>query len=183
MMRISFIAWSTLILALIAWGGVGFFAWTISGEEGGRVSRLTASQHSMSDAANAARAHALAQDTAEARGALTGLLNVDVVSVADTVESAGRGIGVQTKVASVLPEAAPPSSGGPPVHAVGFVVTADGKFSSLMRAVQLFETLPIPSQVERLDISQTPNSGDASTPDSWHINIYIRVLTTSAISS
>ena len=179
MNRLSLIAWSTLALALLAWTGVGFFAWTISGAKSERLARLVVTHQSSNDAANAVRIHGLAEDTAQARAALGTLLTTDVVSVANAIESAGKGIGVDTKVSSVLPEGAPTQSpGGPPVQAVGFVVSADGKFSALMHTVALFETLPVPSQITRLDISKTP--GEAS--DAWHLDLYIKVLTTTISS-
>lgn len=183
MKRISFIAWCTLSLALIAWAGVGFFAWTISGAEDDRRARLSVSHQSSSDAASAVRTHTLAGDTAQARAALETLLNADVVSVANAIESSGKAIGVATKVSSVLPAGAPfEASGGSAVQIIGFVVSADGKFSLLMRAVQLFESLPAPSKIDRFDISQTPNAGSAAA-DAWHLDLEIKVLTTSMVSS
>jgi hypothetical protein len=182
MKRLTLIAWLTVLLALCAWGAVGFFARNISAQESDRTTRVAATEESSTKAAMNVRAHALAQDTEVERTELGDILNVDVVAIADAIEAAGRSIGVPVKVSNVQSESSPPSPpSGPKIQAVGFVVGADGKFSGLMRAVQLFETLPIPSEIERLDISHTPNLDGG--PDSWHLNILIRVLTTSAISS
>lgn len=176
---------STAILiataALIAWGLVGYFAWTINVDESKRLADAREAQMATIANAHAVRTHALALDTAKEREQLKTLLGVDVVSAAYMIEGVGRASGVAVKLGDALPEGAQASEGFAP-KTVGFVVRADGKFSALMRAARLFETLPIPSSVTRVDIERAPrSSGDKS--NLWHMNVYIRILTTSDISS
>ncbi len=176
---------STAILiaasALLAWGLVGYFAWTINMDEGNRLANARDAQMATIANAHAVRTHALALDTVEEGKQLKELLDVDVVSAAYMIEGVGKEAGVTVKLGDAVPEGVAPSDALAP-KTVGFVVTADGKFAALVRAAQLFETLPIPSSVTRVDIERAPrSSGDTSSL--WHMNVYIRVLTTSDISS
>ena len=172
---------SVVVLALAAWGLVGYFAWTITRDEDkrvmdGREAQLVAIQN-----AQAIRTHALALDTATDGAKLKNLLDLDVVSVSNMIEEAGRSAGVKVKLGNAQPERGA-TSDGLTIRAVGFIITADGKFSELLRAARLFEALPIPSSVTRLDIERAPASFGGA-PSAWHLNAYIRVLTTSDISS
>src|SRR3989338_4882635 len=168
---------SAVILALAAWGFVGYFAWTIAGDEDKRVADGREAQLVAIQNAQAIRTHALALDTATDGAKLKNLLDLDVVSVSNMIEEAGRSAGVKVKLGNAQPERGA-TSDGLTIRAVGFIVTADGKFSELLRAARLFEALPIPSSVTRLDIERAPASFGGA-PSAWHLNAYIRVLTTS----
>ena len=170
-----------LVLMLSAWGLVGFFAWTINTDEAQRIVDAQNSRIAAVTGAQAVRTHAIVQDTAEERAALQNLLNVDVVSASYMIEEVGKIAGVKVKLSDAQPENL--STTDPlALKTVGFVISVDGKFSALMRTVRLFENLPIPSSVSRLDIEHAPKSaGDTSSL--WHMNVYLRVLTTSDISS
>ncbi|OGG63895.1 hypothetical protein A3C18_01990 [Candidatus Kaiserbacteria bacterium RIFCSPHIGHO2_02_FULL_54_11b] len=170
-----------LVVALCAWGLVGFFAWNIGVDESQRLVGAQDAQRATIAGASSARTHALALETAEEGTALKGLLNVDIVSTSNMIEAVGKAAGVSVKLGDALPENLPVSD-GIPLKAIGFVVAVDGRFPALMRAARLFETLPIPSTVTRLDIEHAPR-GAGKTSDIWHMNVYIRVLTTSDISS
>lgn len=174
-------AFAVLALALSAWGLVGFFAWTITADESERVENAENAERRAIASASSVRTHALVQETAKEGTQLQDLLNVDVVSAAYMIEAVGKTAGVTVKLGDALPENGR-ASGEVAVKAVGFVVQANGKFPALMHAARLFETLPIPSSVTRLDIEHTPRSSP-SAPSLWHMNVHIRVLTTSDISS
>lgn len=168
-----------LTLAVVAWGLVALFAWTISVDEAARSASAGDEQKAVVTNAVALRMHALAQETAGDGETLKKLLNVDVVSASYMIEEVGKIAGVAVKLSDAQPENAQAADGSV-AKAVGFVVAADGKFPALMHAARLFETLPIPSSVTRLDIERTPQpSGKPS--GIWHMNVYIRVLTTSDI--
>ncbi|MDO8514407.1 MAG: hypothetical protein Q7S50_02590 [bacterium] len=181
--RFSYIALCTLGALVLAWAAVGYFAWTIHSDEIARTVYVEDIQQSSMKDASAVRAHALAEETVKERTQLDELLKVDVVSIANMIESVGKAVGVEMKLGAAQPENAPASDTSIRINAVGFVVEAQGKFSALMRAVQLFETLPVPSSVLRIDIERTPSSGSGSALAPWHMNVYIRVLTTADISS
>jgi len=182
--RLTYVQWLALALSLLAWAGTIYFASTLSQGESDRAASVANAQQSSTEQDSAVRTHALVQDSAAQRTQLGALLDTDVVSIANMIEAAGKAAGVTVTLGDAVPETAPPSTpGGPSVQAVGFVIDGQGTFAELMRAAQLFETLPIPSSVERLDIQKVPSAAGASSANSWHMNISIRVLTTSNISS
>jgi hypothetical protein len=111
------------------------------------------------------------------------VLDVDVISVVDMLEASGKAAGVKLVVSSVQPEGAPPLQGAGTTQVIGtgFVVEAQGKFSSLMHVAQLFETLPVPSKVGRLDIEHI-NVAEQKTSGVWRMNVQVHILTTSDTS-
>lgn len=170
-----------VILALAAWALVGYFAWTIAEDEGRRVADGREAQLVIIRDAQAVRTHALALDAAQDGAKLKSLLDLDVVSVSNMIEEVGRTAGVKVKLGDAQSERGA-ASDGLAIRAVGFIVTAEGRFQELLHVLRLFETLPIPSSVTRLDIERGPKSSGGA-PSLWHMNVYIRVLTTSDISS
>jgi len=181
----TYAAYALFAIALLSWVGVVLFAWTITGEQDDRTATLQALQDSSSAQAVNQREHGLLSDTVAERSALDTFLNVDVISVASMISSVGKSAGVNMQLSNALSENAPASQPptGLPVNAVGFSIDARGQFSRLMRAAQLFETLPLPSSVERFDLERTSGTGGSAPSDSWHMSLFIRVLTTTAISS
>ena len=172
---------SVVVLALAAWGLVGYFAWTITRDEDKRVMDAREAQLVAIRNAQAIRTHALALDAAGGGAKLRELLDLDVVSVSNMIEEAGKAAGGKGKLGNAQPER-DATSDGLAIPAVGFIVTADGKFQELLHVARLFEALPIPSSVTRLDIERAPTSS-GGVSGTWHMNAYIRVLTTSDISS
>ena len=181
--RFFYIALCTFGACVLAWAAVVYFAWTIRSDEIARAASIQNIQESSVKGASAVRMHALAEETTKERAQLEELLKGDVVSIANMIEAVGKTVGVEMKLGAAQQESAPTSDANVRINAVGFVVEAQGKFSALMRAAQMFETLPIPSSIIRLDIERTPNSARGSAAASWHMNAYIRVLTTADISS
>lgn len=179
---LTYAAWFMLCLALIAVGLVGFFAWTISTDQTDRLAHAEKNRKAALEKASAIRTHALVRDTEKQRTELNTLLDVDVVSAAYMIEAVGKSAGVAIKLGDAVPENIPSSSGSMPLKAVGFVVEADGKFSALMRAMRLLETLPLPSTLTSFDIEHVPASA-GSRSDQWHMNVSVHILTTSDISS
>lgn len=176
---ITYIEWIVFPLALFAWVAVGYFAWAISTDEADRTALVKITQVTESKGAVAVRLHAIVQDTAAQRAQLDSALRVDVVSVVDMIEAAGKAAGVNIAVSNAQPESAPSpkATRGSQVMATGFAIEAEGKFPALMHAVQLFETLPVPSKLERLDIEHMASTSSRAS-HTWHMSAYIRVLTT-----
>lgn len=170
-------SWFALALALAALAGAGYFGWQISKDKLARAEALQSAQESATRREAAARVHALAVDTQAQRERLKGFLDVDVLSAVEVIEAAARAAKVKMEVGSAQSENAP--SGSDSVKAVGFHVSAEGSFAALMRALQLFETLPLPSSVVRFELERA--SGSTGAP--WRMNAYIRVLTTAPVSS
>jgi hypothetical protein len=172
-----------MAVTVCVWTGVVFFVQSIASSEAARVVDTQNAQQSSTQQSTLVRMHAMAQDTAQDRARLDQLLTVDVGAAATMLQNVGKTTDVTVKLSGALPELPPPGTpSGPQIQAVGFAVQADGTFAALMRTEQLFETLPLASSIERFDIQRAPGTGGPGT-DVWHMSAYIRVLTTSDISS
>ncbi len=180
----TYISWGLLALAILAWAAVGLFAWTIQGDESAQAIDIQATQQSSTAQTSEIRMHALAQDTASNRSALSALLNVNIVSIVNMIQASGKANGVDAKVSNALPETLPFNTSGPnAIGAVGFTVEATGIFSALIHVAQLLETLPIPSSLDELDIQETPSLTGTPATGEWQMNASVNVLTTSIPSS
>lgn len=173
-------AWGALLAAVFAWAGAGFFGWTIMQDERIRTESVQSAQEFSTRKDSAVRVHALAVDTASARARLDDLLNVGVVSAVDVLEGVAKVAKVDVKLSNTQSDSVGVQSGPSSVKAIGFVVSAQGNFASMMRLLALFETLPLPSSITRFDLERTSGTSGASP---WRLNAYIRVLTTADISS
>ena len=181
-MRLNFryVAWPLLLLAILTWCAVGLFVWVILTDEEDRATSVQSMQETESKEASALRLYSLAQDTAQKREQLDKIFHTDVVSMVDMIESAGKTAGAKLVVSNVQTQDTPlaQTASGSPIIATGFVVEAQGTFPSIMHLVRLFETLPVPSKLDRLDVERT----SAATPGAsglWRINAHLNVLTTS----
>jgi hypothetical protein len=178
-----YIAGALIVVTLLAWTGVVFFVRGISDAEAARVIQIQNTQQSSTQQSALVRMHAIAEDTVEDRARLDQLLSVDVVSTATVLRNVGKTTHVDVKLSGALPELPPGKTpSGPQIQAVGFSVQADGTFAALMRTVQLIETLPLASSIVSLDIQRAQDSAGVGT-GTWHMSVYIRVFTTSNISS
>lgn len=178
-----YIAWLLLGVAVLAWAATGWFSWTISSVEAQRANDIEEAQRSSAQQNTVVRIHALVQDTTVQRAELDQLLTTDVVSVANTLKGIGNAAGVNVTLSGAVPEtSSDPASANSDIQVVGFSLQADGTFAALMHAEELLETLPLASSVDRVDIQRAPTQ--AGAPNGlWHLNAFIRVLTTAPISS
>jgi hypothetical protein len=127
--------------------------------------------------ASASQLQSLARETSTARGELDALAKVDVVSMVDTIDKVGKDAGVYIQIGQALPEATKDSS----IHAVNFQLGAEGSFTSLLNAIALLESLPIPASLEQVQLIHT--GGNSAGPASWHMSLRLRILSTADISS
>jgi hypothetical protein len=180
----TYLSWLSFLGALACVCGVIFFASIILGEKASFAARAGESDQASLQQATDARMRALIHDSAASRARLEGLVQVDLLSAVDLIESIGKTTGVKLQVSDASPEA---NGSGKiaTLHAVGFVVGAEGSFPSLMRTVELLETLPLPASIENIDISRTPidTTPAGGSPPAWHMNLRIRLLTATTISS
>jgi hypothetical protein len=178
----TYLSWILLTAAVCAWCGVVYVAWFVQQAEGDYTTQLQTLQQSSFAQNSALRMHAAAQDTASDRDKLTRLLNVDIVSASAMLQGTGSVTGVKVKLSGALPENGPtPAPNGPAIQAVGFALQADGSFPALMRTIQLLETLPLASSVVRLDLQGSTDPTQKNPL--WHMDVYMRVFTTSNVSS
>ena len=179
--RIKLMSWVLLILALAAWGAVGYGANMIRETA---IKRANDSQMAMTKANQAAmnqKVEALAEVTAEKRAQLATLAGADVVSVIDTIDAAGKSAGIEAKVSDASVAGTQQlGKNGDTMRAVMFSVQGDGTIAQVMHALQLYERMPLLSSVDQVEIVKN-TSPDAKAP-AWHISARIKVLTLIQVS-
>lgn len=179
--RDTYLAWFALLLAILLWGAVLYTAMAIRTEAIASADSAARSETQVDKAAYTQRIAALATDTAQERAALDTLVQSDIVSIIDIIEAAGKTARVQATVSDALPEGgAQEMPGGSQLQVVSFIVQAQGSFSSLMRAISLFEHLPLPSSVGQVELQYLSTTDSRAQP--WRMTVRIRVLTTAASS-
>ena len=124
------------------------------------------------------RARALASATSDERARLLTIAGPDASAIVRAIQSVGTDANVPIQIgqASIAPVS-------DPLHAVSFIIEADGSFSSITRAIELFGSLPIPSQIEQFQLEQTPASDPAHPSKQWHLVMTIQFFTSATISS
>jgi len=184
MRTFTFIAWVSLLLGFGAWAGIYFFYETIQEKETARTQRLRSIEQSTQQQTSAARIQALVNDTKDSRAALDAIMTTELLSAVKTVESVGKPLGLVVHVEN----ASPSGSKTGLLHAVSFALSADGSYSSLMRLLQLFETIPLPAIVEQASINKQSDDPKADAPKDapkalWHLELRLKVLTLANVSS
>lgn len=150
-------AFGALILAIAAWVAFGFLALSLDAE---RYRYADARIKAMDDSTRgeaAVRLRTTIRESEAERAALEGVFNVTILEAAETIEATGRRAGATSVT---IGSATPLSNSSRGLTNVAFVVNARGSFTALMRAVALFEVLPIPSVVERFEISERESGWD-----------------------
>ena len=179
----TYLAYSALTVAILAWIGVGYFAMLIHTERAAYTARLQETAQKSDQAAAEALTHIIASGNLTRSASLDALVTSDIPSIIGAIMSVGTSTGVSIKISGAVPEPVPKNQ-KKDVHAVSFLIESTGSFSSLMRAIALLEVVPIASSIDSIDLSQVPRGGDttARTPQLWHLNIKMRVLTTVPVS-
>jgi hypothetical protein len=176
-------SWIVLGCAVLSWCIVGVLFWRINADESDYLTREQQSQVSSGQAQSAAVAHAaVVRSSAEASQA-NAALAVDPVAFATLVQSVAAASGASVQISDALPENISTGATGnaTTLYAFAFAVQVDGSFSSVMRALQLLQTLPAPSSIEEVDLALSPGSGSQAA--SWQMNVRIHLVTTDNISS
>jgi len=179
----TYIAYGALAAAACVWIAVGYFAMVIQNEHAA-YAQQTASAAAQSDqAADDARLHVLASGNIERSLKLDALVAPDVSSIIESIRSVGTASGAAVKISAALPGTVPKSQKD--IHAVAFVIESAGSFSSMMRVLALFDTLPVPSSIELVDLSRASQEDGTATraPQAWRMSLKLRVLTTATVSS
>ncbi|MDP2665417.1 MAG: hypothetical protein Q8P23_02065, partial [bacterium] len=119
----------------------------------------------------ALRLRTLARDTKDLRDELQRILAVDVLSAVDTIEGVGAITGADIRIGAAVPEVETSEGDSADVEVVGFLVEGEGSLNELLRTISLFETLPLASVVQSVEIERV---GSGQT---WRIVARIQVLT------
>lgn len=160
-------AWTSFALALALWGVFGLLVWSLYGERAGYVEASAAAREEELRGQSAARVRASVQDTEVERAALNGLLDVSILRAVEIIETTGRQAGA-TEVS--IGEATPVAlSGNVPagLASVSIVVNLQGSFAAVMRAISLYETLMVPSQLEQFEMEKIEGT--------WRATVRVRV--------
>lgn len=171
---LTLMSFGMLVLAIVAWVGVGFLFADISERLAARADAFSSSDIQNLKQESAIAQHALVADSVSQRSALDTIVATDVVGIANDINAAGKSADTQTTIGSA---SAVDSSQAAGVNEVEFVVQSTGTFQQVWRAAQLFQTLPLPSGVSEIDFEQVPDSG------LWQLTAHIDVLTSAQISS
>jgi hypothetical protein len=175
-------SWVTLVIAILAWAGVVLFAWFVLQMLNNRDTLATSADQAITSQATTARMRALARDTVLERAQLETKAGVDVLDAVKLIEGIASG-NLTLRVSNVQEEKVVATAGGTALQAVSMVVDAEGSFAGLMRAVQMLETLPLPTTLQQLDIGRAPIGEKEPANVTWHMNVRLQFLTTAEISS
>jgi hypothetical protein len=177
----NYLAWLMLAAALIALGGVVFFASTIQEIRDTRIVSAQQLGAASLEASQAASLKSLVSDTADERSELDSIAAVDPSSLADGIMTAGKSAGITIDITDANSESSPSIGSLEPTSAFSFVASASGSFASVMYATELLETLPVPSSIGQIEFTASADSsGASSTKASWQMNAQLQVLTASS---
>ena len=170
---------------MIAWGAVGYFMYVIMMGESMRADTTAVNVTQLAHNAQLSRVGALALKTAGDRARLASLVQVNPVSLVSAIQTSGNAIGssIQISNASSANLPVPLSTKGVDLAAFSFTAQTKGAFPSLIRTLELLETLPVPSSVQAINIARVPTLPGTTVSDPWHIEVQVHVLTTARISS
>lgn len=181
----TIVAFVAVVVGLGAWYGVWLMQGYVVESLAQYQSEISSRMSAQAREAAQARVRSLAAETEHKRAALAKYVVVDPIEATKMIESVGVAARVTLRVNDVSPETIPlpPGSGARPLKAVGFLIEATGSFSAIMKAARLLETLPLPTAVRQLDIAQVPADQNAKGPPLWRLNMRIRLLTDSTLTS
>lgn len=163
-MKASIIAGSMCVLAVLAWVGFWFVFTTLTHDRVGYADALATAETESARGESLVRLRSAVQGTVSERTALEGLVSLKVLDAVEQIETAAMQAGGRSVA---IGEAALVASTPGKLSTFTVGVNADGSFASLIRAVRLFETLPIPATLEQFDITKSEKD--------WHLNARLRV--------
>lgn len=149
------IAGTALLAAAALWAVFVFEIFALANErEAYRVTEANSKEVLLRDESEA-RLKATVRDTAAEREALNKLFSANLLSVVEAIEKTGLQAGAQSvRLGEATPQSAPLGSLSD-IQTVSMVVTLEGSFASLVRAMSLYETLAIPATLEQFEMEKT----------------------------
>lgn len=167
MTRLSFVAWLTLFVALCLWGMFGFAISRLYSDRAEYVMAAQAQAQEVLRGESAARVRSVVESTKEERDSLESLMSMKLLDIVQFIESTAREAGArEVVVGNVTPVSLKTDPKGVARVAIG--VQAQGSFVSLLRTLSLFETLTIPSELERFSLEYID--------DAWHLSANLIVV-------
>jgi len=179
MKRLQLMSWIVFALSLFACGAAFYAGWYLLGEATVRAEATTSTEQRSSRAAFTERLQALAADTKVERERLEAIGHNDVIAIVTRIESVGPAANVTLRVSDALPEGAGMElPDGSHLVPIVFLVSAEGGFAALEKALGMLENIPLPASVIQVELEK----GGEGAAALWRLSARIRVLTTSAIS-
>lgn len=176
---LSYGSWALLATAIASWALVVYAGMYVLDQALVRAESITSSEQQMSRVAHNERMKALATETADERKRLEDLAATDITSIVTTLERVGPAAQVSVQISDASVE----GSGthivdGVRLHAVAFIVSAEGSFANVVKAAKLFEQLPLPASLVQVEIAK----GGDITKNTWRMTGRIRVYTTAPVT-
>ncbi len=179
-----YIAWSLSLLAVLAWAGIGSFAYRINVLENTREANMQSVQAHSRQSVQASYLHGVVMASATQRAQLDALIAVDPASLADMINSVGTSTGVAIKISNASAENVSSVDGKMTLQGFSFLASAEGNFASALYAASLLESLPIPSSVQQINLTHAESAVDTSGGNAaWQMSAQVRVLSVSNTSS
>lgn len=175
-----YLALASIAIAVVAWCGVGYLLYKISADENTEAALASSLTSTASQRSYATALHATVVSTETDRSTLTTAIPADIPSIVNAITSTGAAAGTNVDIGTASP-AGLPSTAPPDLHAVEFVVQAQGSFSQVLQAAELFYQFPMPSKVAEIDLENIPGPGTKGNV--WQVTVRLQVLTTAAVSS
>lgn len=182
---ITGVAWGSLIVAISLWVAFAYLVRELSSLRAVYAAEELSVAQDEERSRSAVRLHALVRDSGADQEVLEDFARTDVIRAVETIEMAGKAVGVSVVVRSAtaaLVKGATKSFAVKDLRAVDITVDAEGKFLSLIKAASLFEALPLLASVDRLEFEERQGTPDGKkTADSWRMTARIRIITTSPV--
>ena len=173
MTRMTLIAWVSMLVALVLWGGFGVLVWQLGEVRTKVAARKTDLMVRDEKDRTSAQLQGLMRDTRDERAALANLSTTDALAAAATIEAAGKRAGATVSIASAVSEEVK-SGASSELRTVTFVANTVSEFPRLMQVARLLEALPFPSHVDSYELSSLdPEKGQK---DPWRMSVRIHAI-------
>lgn len=172
-MRRTITAWSVVVVAVLVWSGFGFLVWQLGESRIQLSARHMESKAQEERSKSAAALQTLMRETKEQRAVLNGVIQTDALAAAATIEAAGRKAGLTVSIQGATTVNVQGAQAAD-VRAVTLVASTEGEFTSLMRAAEIFESLPFPSRIESYEM--TALEPTKTRKDPWRLTARIYAL-------
>lgn len=144
------LAASVTLVPVAAWAGVGYGVYALHAKRRAYEERFVQAKDAEVRGESVVRLRAALQATEVERAAIEGVSKLSVVQVAEIIERAGTSAGAKVQIGEATTKKTDRG-----FTTIAMRVQATGSFQSLLRAASLFETLPVPSVIERMEFSYT----------------------------
>jgi hypothetical protein len=163
-----------VLIAVALWAVFVLEMFALANEREAHATALANSKEILMRDESQARLKATVRDTAPEREALNKLFAPNLLAVVEAIEKTGTQAGAQSvRLGEATPHSAPPGS-LTDIQTVAIVVTLEGSFSALVRAMSLYETLAIPATLEQFEMEKT------ATATVWRATARLKVIHSTA---